>query len=98
MYLLYVDESDTSSDETARLLYCVCGLRCIDTSYGATVERLTKLIARWEPALPANFEIKGSDLYHGRGRGADARSTIDPRLLARWQTCCTSRISSCSSG
>jgi hypothetical protein len=80
MYLLYVDESDTSSDEDARLVYCVCGLRCIDTSYGATVERLTKLIAKWEPKLPANFEIKGSDLYHGegawRGRSTDDRSSF----------------------
>jgi hypothetical protein len=79
MYLLYVDESATTDDpDPARLMYCVCGLRVIDTSYGATVERLAKVIDNWEPKLPMTFEIKGSDLFHGegawRGRAVDERA------------------------
>jgi uncharacterized protein DUF3800 len=82
VYLLYVDESDTSSDDAGRLVYCVCGLRCIDISYGATVERLAKLIRKWQPTLPANFEIKGSDVFHGEGSWP-GRSVSDRAAFAR---------------
>lgn len=67
MYLLYVDESDTGENEAGDRRYCVCGLCVTASSYGATTDRLAKLVAKWTPALPADFEIKGHDLFHGEG-------------------------------
>lgn len=78
MYLLYVDESDTTvGDEDAKRVYCVCGLRVVDSSYAATTKRLAKAIKSWNPRLPENFELKGYELFHGegcwKGRKADER-------------------------
>jgi hypothetical protein len=68
MYLLYVDESDTGAGEkVAQRIYCVCGLRVVDSSYGQTVTRLAKTIQSWRPALPDDFELKGYELFRGNG-------------------------------
>ncbi len=68
MYLLYVDESDTTGRENvAQRVYCVCGLRVVDSSYGPTTKRLAKVIKSWEPALPDDFELKGYELFRGTG-------------------------------
>ena len=78
MYLLYVDESDTTGGEkAAKRVSCVCGLRVVDSSYGQTTRRLAKVIESWNPALPDDFELKGYELFHGEGswagREADER-------------------------
>jgi hypothetical protein len=67
VYLLYIDESDTGESEDGGRRYCVCGVYVTATSYGATTDRLTKLIASWDPPLPPDFEVKGHDLFHGQG-------------------------------
>jgi hypothetical protein len=80
VYLLYVDESDTTGREkAAQRVYCVCGLRVVDSSYGQTTSRLRKLIESWEPKLP-EFELKGYELFRGKGcwegRGPDERAAF----------------------
>jgi Protein of unknown function (DUF3800) len=68
MYLLYVDESDTTGGERAESrIYCVCGLRVVDSSYGQTTKRLTKVIESWKPSLPSDLELKGYELFRGTG-------------------------------
>jgi hypothetical protein len=72
MYLLYVDESDTTGRENVtQRVYCVCGLRVVDSSYGQTTKRLSKVITSWEPALPDDFELKGYELFRGTGCWTD---------------------------
>jgi hypothetical protein len=81
MYLLYIDESDTTRRENvAKRVYYGCGLRVVDSSYGQTTKRLAKVIATWKPALPDDFELKGYELFRGigpwKGRQPDERGGV----------------------
>jgi hypothetical protein len=87
VYLLYVDESDTTDDEpAASRYYCVCGISVVARSYGATTDRINALVAKWEPQLPADFEIKGIDLFQRdgfwKGRDPDERIAFARALTA----------------
>lgn len=68
VYFLYVDESDTTTDEPApSRWYCVTGVRVVARSYGPITDKLQRLVRRWHPPLPDTFELKGIDLFQGQG-------------------------------
>lgn len=79
MYLLYIDESDTTDTGkvTVPRWYCISGLRVLDRSYRPIQERFEKILK--DNKLPQDFEIKGDELYNGTGfwKGIKPEKRID---------------------
>lgn len=69
MYLLYLDESDTTIDKKADEItprwYCVSGMLIVGSSYGKIQRSWESFVKKYK--LPENFEIKGEELYQGTG-------------------------------
>ena len=67
MYLLYIDESDTtdSKNELTPRWYCIAGTRIVDSSYRPTLEKWENLLKKNN--IPPSFELKGEELYQGTG-------------------------------
>jgi hypothetical protein len=67
MYLLYIDESDTtdSKNKLTPRWYCVSGMRIVGSSYRAALEKWEKILKINN--LPSGFELKGEELYQGTG-------------------------------
>jgi hypothetical protein len=67
MYLLYIDESDTtdSKNELTPRWYCIAGTRIVDSSYRPSLEKWENLLR--ENNMPLGFELKGEELYQGTG-------------------------------
>jgi len=67
MYLLYIDESDTtdSKNKLTPRWYCVSGMRIVDSSYRIAQEWWENILKGNN--LPSEFELKGEELYQGTG-------------------------------
>jgi hypothetical protein len=73
MYLLYIDESDTTDTGkiTSPRWYCISGLRVLARSHRPIQERFERILK--DNKLPENFEIKGNGLYNGTGFWKDVK-------------------------
>jgi Protein of unknown function (DUF3800) len=70
LYLLYLDESDTTSEEpdaVAARFCCLCGVRVVDSSYGKATKAVEKFLKNWPQAGRSTFEVKGRELFQGEG-------------------------------
>ncbi|MGR3311252.1 MAG: DUF3800 domain-containing protein [Candidatus Brocadiales bacterium] len=80
MYLLYVDESDTTDKDVSDLTprwYCISGMRIVSSSYGKTQRVFESFIGN--KRLTNNFELKGEELYQGTGfwKGKEVPQRVD---------------------
>lgn len=80
MYLLYIDESDTTDKELGKLTprwYCISGMNVVASSYGKTQREWEEFIK--DQKLPDDFELKGEELYQGTGcwKGKAPQERID---------------------
>jgi len=66
MYLLYADESGTSTD--AKQQYFVLAGLCLFERQGFWVaQELDKIASRFDPADPSNVELHGNPMKTGKG-------------------------------
>jgi Protein of unknown function (DUF3800) len=65
MYLLYADESGTTSDPT-QIFFVLAGLCIFETQGHQMAKELDKIAARFNPGEPSRVELHGSPMLNGR--------------------------------